>query len=711
MKINFLLLLVIAILAVSNSYAQFTQQYDSLGLVVIPAEKFSSYRPGLESKAGDTFVMEDSIAGFMGTGYMRAKMAKGDGSISNAETINIKLSYSVKFIIPGTYYIWAYVYFPNDKSDSFFFGLDGKVSGQVAGQPRGVWSWHKGDATINIDTAGTHTIDFFGREPNACLDHIIITSSPTFDPNTNTDWESWGIPTFVQRTDSLGLVVIPAWEYDFYRPGLGSKIGDNFAKEDSIAGFMGEGYMRAHMAKGDGSISNAENINIKLTYKVEFVNKGNHYIWAYVFFPNDKGDSFFFGLDGKVTGQIAGQPRGQWSWHKGDTPINVDTIGLHTVDIFGREPNSCINYIILTSSPTFDPKINKEWQPKPKGLIAFVSLPTKIDPATGENADKPFIDALKNEGYNVYTLYSTSIETASQSFIDSLNSADLVIIGRSGASADFGGSHKTAWNNITSPLLLLHPWAARNNRLNWLPTSTTTSYDTAGDTIKAKIEFPEDSVFIGIPIASDSTMDWVITPYDFMATTDGGNGKVLARESISSNVLFVRWEPWKEFYKGSVDMPAGYRTLIGNGNDHAYATLGLPMNYYNFTKSSERVFLNEVARMIKLGKVEKPVSVEENNTVIPITYSLEQNYPNPFNPVTVIKFSLPEYSYVKISVYDILGRLVTKLVESYYEVGYHQIQFNASNLTSGIYFYKMEAIPNSKHTAPFQSVKKMMLLK
>ncbi len=344
--------------------------------------------------------------------------------------------------------------------------------------------------------------------------------------------------------------------------------------------------------------------------------------------------------------------------------------------------------------------------PKPVGLgkvIDFVTLSTNTDPATGENRDKPFIDDLKAAGYTVNTNYSSALETDTL-LIDTLNSADLVIVGRTGTSGDFSGAHKAAWNNITSPVMLLHLYAARNNRLNWLPTATTTAYDNVGDTIRAKIEVPDDSVFIGITLAADSTMAWVVSPYDYLETTNGGNGTVLAREASTSNVLFERWNPWVEFYNGAGDVPAGYRTLIGNGNDHANSTNGTPVNYYNFTDAAKQVYMNEVVRMAKLGKISKPVSVTESNSNMPKAYALEQNYPNPFNPTTTIKFSLPKSSNVKLAVYDILGRLVTKLIDGNLEAGYHKVQFNASNLASGVYFYRIEA-------GNFVNVKKLMLLK
>ena len=98
------------------------------------------------------------------------------------------------------------------------------------------------------------------------------------------------------------------------------------------------------------------------------------------------------------------------------------------------------------------------------------------------------------------------------------------------------------------------------------------------------------------------------------------------------------------------------------------------------------------------------VGVNGNNNNIPLRYALEQNYPNPFNPATVIKYQLPKSSNVKISVYDLLGKEVATLVNGNVEAGYHQVEFNGSDLASGLYLYKIEA-------DGYTDVKKMMLVK
>lgn len=92
------------------------------------------------------------------------------------------------------------------------------------------------------------------------------------------------------------------------------------------------------------------------------------------------------------------------------------------------------------------------------------------------------------------------------------------------------------------------------------------------------------------------------------------------------------------------------------------------------------------------------------NSQIPSGYSLSQNYPNPFNPSTTIRFALPVSGYVSIKIYDIAGKLVSEIVNSNLEAGLHEISYNASNLSSGAYFYRIEA-------NGFTDVKKMLLIK
>lgn len=88
----------------------------------------------------------------------------------------------------------------------------------------------------------------------------------------------------------------------------------------------------------------------------------------------------------------------------------------------------------------------------------------------------------------------------------------------------------------------------------------------------------------------------------------------------------------------------------------------------------------------------------------PKQYSLSENYPNPFNPVTVIRYQLPVNSAVTLKVYDLLGRNVATLVDGQVPAGQHEVQFDASNLSSGVYLYRLA-------TREFSKTRKMILVK
>ncbi len=82
---------------------------------------------------------------------------------------------------------------------------------------------------------------------------------------------------------------------------------------------------------------------------------------------------------------------------------------------------------------------------------------------------------------------------------------------------------------------------------------------------------------------------------------------------------------------------------------------------------------------------------EVSTRQMPSDFSLEQNYPNPFNPSTTIRYGLPTKSQVSVIVYNTLGQMVSQLVSSEQESGYHEVRFDASGLSSGVYFYRLSA--------------------
>jgi hypothetical protein len=102
-------------------------------------------------------------------------------------------------------------------------------------------------------------------------------------------------------------------------------------------------------------------------------------------------------------------------------------------------------------------------------------------------------------------------------------------------------------------------------------------------------------------------------------------------------------------------------------------------------------------------------SVVEVDVTAPNVFALEQNYPNPFNPSTMIKFNLAADSKVSLTIFDVLGQEVANLISGNLTAGSHEIDFNASNVNSGVYFYRIDA--TAVDGTNFTSVKKMILTK
>jgi len=220
-----------------------------------------------------------------------------------------------------------------------------------------------------------------------------------------------------------------------------------------------------------------------------------------------------------------------------------------------------------------------------------------------------------------------------------------------------------------------------------------------------------------------------------------------ATQNNASNILFLKYSPtgsliWKKEYSesaGTIDGLRGMKTdnfgniyFAGDYSDQVQQIYGLVtgkvsesgefdwvveknmnsiyqyMNSLSYNTDGTLVF---TANIEEAG-VRKILSVKYGSTIgispisgnMPEKYSLGQNYPNPFNPVTNIKFSLPTAGNVKLSVFDLQGREVAVLADKNLAAGEYNADFDASGLSSGVYFYKLV-------TNEFTEVKKMMLIK
>jgi len=184
------------------------------------------------------------------------------------------------------------------------------------------------------------------------------------------------------------------------------------------------------------------------------------------------------------------------------------------------------------------------------------------------------------------------------------------------------------------------------------------------------------------------------TQYRLTTTTNPGGMAV----TITSGNQF-----WDE--NSNVNLDVNPRQVQYNGKTYYFQRwLGGGTNSYNGTNPATVLNMTNAMNQIALFDTVNNVGISNIGTEIPDKYSLYQNYPNPFNPVTTIKFDIPSSSFASLKVFDINGREVAELVNQNLQAGKYQYSFDASNLSSGIYYFKLVS-------AEFTQIKKMILLK
>lgn len=133
-------------------------------------------------------------------------------------------------------------------------------------------------------------------------------------------------------------------------------------------------------------------------------------------------------------------------------------------------------------------------------------------------------------------------------------------------------------------------------------------------------------------------------------------------------------------------------TIPQNDSVHFYVGIAVGNNETSLIDNMELAY----------AKYQNLVSVDEKTS--PFTYNLSQNFPNPFNPSTRIEFSIPVREKVELSVYNTLGQKIVTLIDKELDAGNHFVDFNAKDLSGGVYFYKIKA-------GNFSSIKKMVFVK
>ncbi|MFK7846260.1 MAG: T9SS type A sorting domain-containing protein [Rhodothermales bacterium] len=206
---------------------------------------------------------------------------------------------------------------------------------------------------------------------------------------------------------------------------------------------------------------------------------------------------------------------------------------------------------------------------------------------------------------------------------------------------------------------------------------------------------------------ADASFSWGVAAPDGMVVhiplmIDNINGDIKA---LTFDVLAS--EEIDFTYDVSTRLPEGWIVAQGRNKDgHVRVTMAGLTPLSSDTLLVLQAGASSVALNAQIQINERPAAQLDvlDYETLPTNFTLKQNYPNPFNPATTISYALQEDIQVSLVVYDVLGRVVSRLVDGLQRAGIHDVSFNAQSLSSGIYIYKLEA-------GSFSESRQMMLLK
>jgi len=202
--------------------------------------------------------------------------------------------------------------------------------------------------------------------------------------------------------------------------------------------------------------------------------------------------------------------------------------------------------------------------------------------------------------------------------------------------------------------------------------------------------------------------------YEFAIGTD--NNSVMPIEltsftsAVNQNTVLLNWVTGSELNNQGFEIQRFENNKwISSGFVQGNGTITTPSIYSYSDKNLQKgIYEYRLKQIDYNGNFEYHMLNTEVEVGTPSKFNLSQNYPNPFNPATKIDYELPFDSKLKLVVYDISGREIKTLVNETVSAGYYTLQFDATNFSSGVYFYKIYANANGKN---YVSTKKMLLIK
>jgi hypothetical protein len=237
-------------------------------------------------------------------------------------------------------------------------------------------------------------------------------------------------------------------------------------------------------------------------------------------------------------------------------------------------------------------------------------------------------------------------------------------------------------------------------------------------------ELPMSNVFVGSGLSENNQTDTTyVTGFFGVASIKSGdvvNHDITifkTNSTISGRVTFEGNSPNMNLQLICMNSDTGFVFTYTDINGYYIAHVSNKIYNYNLGPMNGALPPQYVSSSIQVhpGQTNANLNitlsdVKSDNSNMPKTFNLSQNYPNPFNPSTSITYQLPSDAFVTLKIYNLIGIEIKTLEKGLTSAGSHQVQFNAQGLSSGVYFYTIQANSlNGKQT--FQSTKKMILMK
>jgi len=215
----------------------------------------------------------------------------------------------------------------------------------------------------------------------------------------------------------------------------------------------------------------------------------------------------------------------------------------------------------------------------------------------------------------------------------------------------------------------------------------------------------------GFPVPAPATVPPGFTDQHYVMSVTGNITVPVELTSFTANVnnegnVILNWSTATEVNNQMFEIER--KSVVAE-----YTTMGYVEGYGTTTEQQEYSYIDNSVETgtyyYRLKQIDFSGQYEYSDEIEvevlgPLTFALEQNYPNPFNPSTLIKYSVPEDGFVKLSVYNLIGEEISVLMNEMVEAGFYEVAFNAASLPSGTYFYRLQA-------GNTVQVKKMILLK